>query len=150
MADQSRRKFIKTISGSTAALCCGSLGMGLLLDGCTSIKRIDTTITNNKVTVNKSEFEEHNFLVLNNPKFRTPIYLNKVNEDSYQALLMLCTHKDCDIKPTGSYLTCPCHGSQFDNKGKVLNGPATKNLTGFKTLTDETTITIDIKQQIQS
>ena len=123
--------------------------MGILMEGCTSIKQIETTVTNNKIMVNKSEFEEHKFLVLNNPKFRTPIYLNKINDDNYLALLMLCTHKDCDVKPTGSYLTCPCHGSQFDNKGKVLQGPATENLTGYQTLTNETTITIDINQPIK-
>jgi cytochrome b6-f complex iron-sulfur subunit len=150
MANHSRRKFIKTISGSTAALCCGSIGMGFLMQGCTSIKQIEARVINNKVTVNKTEFEEENFLVLNNPKFRTPIYLNKVNEENYIALLMLCTHKDCDVKPTGTYLTCPCHGSQFSNKGQVLNGPATENLTGFQTITNESSITIDLNQPIRS
>jgi len=150
MPNQTRRNFIKTISGSTVALCCGGVGMGILMEGCTTIKQINTTITNNKITVNKTEFEGNKFIILNNDQLQTPIYLNKINEQNYAALLMLCTHKNCDVKPTGSFLTCPCHGSEFDNDGKVLKGPATANLTAYQTQIKETTIIIDINQAIKS
>ncbi|PCI97928.1 MAG: hypothetical protein COB15_06805 [Flavobacteriales bacterium] len=124
--------------------------MGILMEGCTTIKQINTTITNNKITVNKTEFEGNKFIILNNDQLQTPIYLNKINEQNYAALLMLCTHKNCDVKPTGSFLTCPCHGSEFDNDGKVLKGPATANLTAYQTQIKETTIIIDINQAIKS
>ncbi|MCF8367516.1 MAG: Rieske (2Fe-2S) protein [Bacteroidales bacterium] len=48
-----------------------------------------------------------------------------------------CTHLGCKIdKVHNGKLVCPCHGSAFDLKGNVLNGPAAKNLT-------ELTYTID-------
>ena len=40
-----------------------------------------------------------------------------------------CTHLGCKIdKLEGDRFVCPCHGSQYDLQGKVLKGPAYKNL----------------------
>lgn len=40
-----------------------------------------------------------------------------------------CTHLGCKIdKLEGDRFVCPCHGSQYDLNGKVLKGPAYKNL----------------------
>ncbi|MBL4593649.1 MAG: Rieske (2Fe-2S) protein [Flavobacteriales bacterium] len=149
MADPSRRSFIKTISGSTLALCCGSTGLSVLLNSCTSIKYIQPIIKNNKITVSINEFAENKFVVVNTEQLPSSIYLNKINDSSYSALLMLCTHKNCSVNPTGSFLTCPCHGSQFSNKGKVLRGPAEERLTEYQVLINEKQITIDLNQAIK-
>ena len=43
-----------------------------------------------------------------------------------------CTHLGCRINKTHQgVLVCPCHGSSFNFEGKVLTGPATKNLTAL-------------------
>ncbi len=40
-----------------------------------------------------------------------------------------CTHLGCLInKKEGDYLVCPCHGSEYNLDGKVIKGPAWKNL----------------------
>lgn len=40
-----------------------------------------------------------------------------------------CTHLGCTInKAENGRLLCPCHGSEFDLEGKVIKGPAYKNL----------------------
>jgi len=43
----------------------------------------------------------------------------------------ICTHAGCDLAaglgPRGG-LGCPCHGSQFDERGAVVRGPATRPL----------------------
>jgi ubiquinol-cytochrome c reductase iron-sulfur subunit len=56
----------------------------------------------------------------------------------------LCTHGDCVInrRPSaGDVLLCPCCGSKFDLAGRVLSGPAPRNLdVPPHTYIDDTTI----------
>jgi Rieske Fe-S protein len=61
--------------------------------------------------------------------------LVRVDEKTIAANTMDCTHQMCDVgyNAKAKSLDCPCHGSRFDLNGKVLNGPALKALTHFKT-----------------
>ena len=46
-----------------------------------------------------------------------------------------CTHLGCDVKwiPGEKKYECPCHDAEFASNGKVLKGPATKNLATYST-----------------
>jgi len=74
---------------------------------------------------------------------RVSLFMDHVsNEISIRALRMVCTHQECAIRPPGIdpkmslsrelVLTCPCHGAQFDYRGEVLRGPATRPLEWLK------------------
>ena len=46
---------------------------------------------------------------------------------------LVCTHQGCDIATSGGLVTfsivhCGCHGSEFDNQGRVTLGPASRPL----------------------
>ena len=42
-----------------------------------------------------------------------------------------CPYRGCIVSWNDSkqLFVCPCHGSKFDITGKVVNGPATENLS---------------------
>jgi cytochrome b6-f complex iron-sulfur subunit len=56
-------------------------------------------------------------------------YIIISKNESIRVLSAKCTHLGCTInKAENGRLLCPCHGSEFDLEGKVLKGPAYKNL----------------------
>jgi Rieske Fe-S protein len=56
------------------------------------------------------------------------IIITRPTETTVAAYSAICTHQGCTVKPAGKELDCPCHGSVFDFKGAVLNGPAQRPL----------------------
>ena len=48
------------------------------------------------------------------------------------ALDLVCTHLGCTVAVTHAGLVCPCHGSRFDRRGTVLEGPADRPLKRYK------------------
>ena len=61
-----------------------------------------------------------------------PHYLitNKNNKLEKYAINAICTHLGCVVpwNPTEQKFMCPCHGSQYNNEGFVIRGPAPKSL----------------------
>jgi cytochrome b6-f complex iron-sulfur subunit len=59
---------------------------------------------------------------------------NPTNPKQLIAVNPKCTHQGCDVKWAAGEkkYACPCHGANFDAKGAVLNGPATKPLTAYQ------------------
>jgi Rieske Fe-S protein len=53
-------------------------------------------------------------------------------QDAFTVLTATCTHEACTITAhNGQTYVCPCHGSQFNASGGVVNGPASRPLTSF-------------------
>lgn len=42
----------------------------------------------------------------------------------FNAYSLTCTHLGCTLEADGQEFACPCHGSRFDQYGRVLAGPA--------------------------
>jgi nitrite reductase/ring-hydroxylating ferredoxin subunit len=50
-----------------------------------------------------------------------------------QAWSARCTHLGCRLdRVIDGAVVCPCHGSRFDDQGRVLNGPAAKALQALR------------------
>jgi Rieske Fe-S protein len=54
-------------------------------------------------------------------------------EGNLHAVSPVCTHLGCDLAWNSAERSwdCPCHGSRFDFRGKVLQGPAVEDLRVF-------------------
>lgn len=55
-----------------------------------------------------------------------------VAENSTEAVSLTCTHQGCTVKMADDgKFHCPCHGAVFSADGKVLKGPAERDLAKF-------------------
>lgn len=52
----------------------------------------------------------------------------RVKDPEWLVVVGLCTHLGCVPTRRESGWLCPCHGSVYDNSGRVVRGPAPNNL----------------------
>jgi len=146
-----RKEFVKSCS----LVCAGSAFFPFFLEGCVSTGMYSSYVLNgNVMSISKTEFivtntkqtqtkgKSKQYVLLKSEKLGFPICLYHTNSGEYVALLMMCTHKGCELKPQGFTLVCPCHGSEFSEYGIVQNPPAEEKLKRFKVSEDETNIYI--------
>ncbi|MEI8133817.1 MAG: Rieske (2Fe-2S) protein [bacterium] len=69
-----------------------------------------------------------------------------MQDDTYLAIDIKCTHKGCEVKfeDKSNMFVCPCHDSRFDINGKPKSGPATTPLTRYKTSFKDGEVLIEI------
>ena len=127
-----RKKFI-----ATGCLSCLSGGLILsVLESCSATKIINASIAGSDLIVPLTDFEKSNrkfkkYLVVQNELLQYPVCVYRFDENYYEALLMKCTHQGAELQASGDMLHCPAHGSEFNNHGKVENGPASTPLRTF-------------------
>ena len=69
--------------------------------------------------------------------------------DGFYAVSSVCTHLGCNVKRTESGFGCPCHGSQFDQNGQVVHGPAPKALPWYAlSLSPRAQLVVDVDQVV--
>jgi cytochrome b6-f complex iron-sulfur subunit len=63
-----------------------------------------------------------------------PLLVAHTGDGAFSAVTGTCTHEACTITGRqGQNYVCPCHGSEFDATGRVLNGPAPTSLRRLQT-----------------
>ncbi|MEX2589878.1 MAG: Rieske (2Fe-2S) protein [Chitinophagales bacterium] len=131
--ENTRRSFLKTSGIVTGGLCCGAT----LLESCASYSYVPYSVEDKTIKVAKIHFNEKDFVALDVEKFPDAVLIHKLENGKYSAVLAECTHRKCTVKPDGTELKCPCHGSRFSIEGKVLKGPADKDLRTFTVSEDD-------------
>ncbi len=55
-------------------------------------------------------------------------------DGTFAACSAICTHRGCEVAYSAAekVLVCPCHGAKFGLDGKVLHGPAKRDLKTYK------------------
>ena len=122
------------------------------LSGCSSIHYVAASASDNRLKINKREFIATKkdkttirpFIVISVSGLEFPIALYRASDSQYVALWTECTHQNCEVNPRSGILECPCHGSEYDISGIVLNGPAEDNLKSFHVTTDHENIYIHL------
>ena len=108
---------------------------------------------NTGLAVSKSEFiylkkEQaltRKYIIVQNEKLEFPIYLYRFSENDFSAVWMKCTHQGAELRASGDALHCPSHGSEFNNRGMLSQGPAEINLRSFPISVLEDKILIDLR-----
>lgn len=138
-----RNQFLKTCGWALAGLPFASS----VLLSCQSIyyatfeKEDEILIIPLNEFKNEKNNKQRDFVLIQSP-YGFPICIYKISQNTYSAALLKCTHRGCELNVGGGIYSCPCHGSEFDTEGKVLEGPADQDLQLFKTTVDDENIYI--------
>ena len=92
---------------------------------------VKADITDNKIQLPLELFAKSPFQVVRPNGWYYDIAVTKKSDDTYQALLLQCTHQDNQLTTTGNGYQCSLHGSVFDKEGQVKKGPASKPLDSY-------------------
>lgn len=146
-----RREFI---SGSCTA-CLSLASLTTLITGCMSSKYIPGTLNKDGLIINTDDFKllrngkiiYHPYIIVRNEALLFPICIYRFSNEDYTALWMQCAHQGAEVQVAGTHLQCPAHGSEYDNRGRVTNGPATAGLRTFPLTISNAELFIDLRKQ---
>lgn len=74
-----------------------------------------------------------------------PIVLRRLQVNEIVALSTICSHAGCEVRVLPNRFECPCHGSEYDADGEVLEGPASQPLQRFAVAETEQAYIIRIR-----
>lgn len=146
-----RRAFI--ISSCNACLAAGALGT--LLSSCGATHYTAGKMNRDGIFVEVEDFKTKNkgqsswrsYIVVRNEELKFPICIYRFTENDYSALWMQCAHQGAEVQVAGTHLQCPAHGSEYDNRGRVTNGPATSDLRTFPVTVTNNQLFIDLRKK---
>ena len=143
-----RRIFLK----QSCIACVGAIAFGALATACKSVHYVAGTLGKDGITLPLSEFLLKNgsyrsYIILRDEALQYPVCVYRFGENDYSALWMQCPHQGAELQAAGDRLTCPAHGSEFDNKGIVQQGPAPSSLRRFPVFVTGDQLFIDLRKQ---
>lgn len=120
-----RRNFLKCSSKA-----CASIGIGLafngLLQSCgTGLSVLKLEQQSGEVSVPLQQFENSNYVMLRVKDFPFDIGVQKKDDNTFLALVLMCPHANQPLTKAGNGYICTLHGSRFAKNGDLLKGPST-------------------------
>jgi Rieske Fe-S protein len=148
---------------------CGSLPLA----GCAGARYAPGTLRGEHLAVRLADFGDETGVLVAHPFGARPIYVHRVGTmaprkvvavasdpdpnaepgagaedvtegERFVALLTRCTHRGCQVDPQGTRLVCPCHGSEYDLDGAVLEGPAERPLRTYPAVREGDVVVVDL------
>ena len=139
-----RREFIKS-SCNFCLLAAGGFLISELAACSPASKVLKVAVSGNSVQVPLSSFATEPLLILRPSGWYYDIAVRKMKDNNYEALLLQCTHQQNQLLVNPNGYTCNLHGSQYDENGKVLKGPAELSLKRFNTTLSTDQLIIHLK-----
>ncbi len=69
--------------------------------------------------------------------------------DGFFTVSSVCTHLGCNVKRVATGFECPCHGSRFDENGRVVHGPAPTGLAWYAlSLSPRGELVVDLERKV--
>ena len=146
-----RRNFLK----KSCSACLSLTVISSMVSSCLSTKYVTGKVAKDGITIDKDDFKikqkggtaYSSFVIVRNEILKYPICIYRMNNDEYTALWMRCTHQGAELQASGDMLQCSAHGSEFNSKGQVRNGPANTALRTFPVTVTNNEIFIDLRKQ---
>lgn len=137
MWTDNRRSFLKRVFGFFTLFVTGSLPFNALFardvkiaqnsGDWIAVGKVDDYTDNawTKITSGRNVIDDK-------PKGLSMMMLNRKGS-SISVISTRCTHMGCEVMPgSDGTFRCPCHGSEFDGNGLVINGPAARPLSFYE------------------
>lgn len=139
----SRREFLKQAWQGATALVVASLGYvgWRFMDSRTSDEQVGKRI----VVGNPEAF----LLGSVTPFPEDQFFLVRASDGGFLALSRQCTHLACTVLLQDITFRCPCHGSEFDHTGWVINPPASDPLWRYMITIEDNRIVVDTRHKLK-
>jgi Rieske Fe-S protein len=146
-----RREFLS----NSCSVCLGMVGLTAVLPACSATRYIPGKFNNDGLLIEVEDFKTKKngktvyrpYLVVRNEELKFPICVYRFGEEDYSALWMECAHQGAEVQVAGTHLQCPAHGSEYDNRGRVTNGPAETGLRTFPVTVSNNQLFIDLRKK---
>ena len=137
--DIKKRELMNSILLNNIYISCGTLASGYLSF---FYPKVNNNVGDGIIAKNKFGEEVYNDIWTTSHKYPSRDLVEGINGDPYYlitlpdnniekyALNAICTHLGCVVPWNNAEqkFMCPCHGSQYNNEGKVIRGPAPRSL----------------------
>jgi Rieske Fe-S protein len=143
-----RRKFLKSSCNICLLAATGYFLSELTACSPAAYHVIKTEIINDEIQIPVASFTQSNMQFVRPKGWYYDIAVQKKEDNTYEALLMQCTHQENQLTPASNGYTCSLHGSQFNKDGKVTKGPAENPLKHYATSINQENLIIHIKSKI--
>lgn len=136
----------------SCAAFIGATSVTALLSSCATTRIVNGKLTKDGLLVDVKEFTLKGinkfrlYIVVRSEELQFPICVYRFSDTEYSAIWMQCAHQGAELNVAGDYLQCPAHGSEYDNRGRVTNGPADRNLRTFPVTINNNQLFIDLRK----
>lgn len=121
-----RRSFLKCSGKACAGIGLGLALNSMLLQSCgAGLSVLKLEQQSGRVAVPMTQFVTSNFLMLRVKDFPFDIGVQRNDDNTYLALVLMCPHANQPLTKAGSGYICTLHGSRFAKNGDLLKGPST-------------------------